>query len=381
MLPIRVLVVDDSAFMRKVIGDMLNGEADIQVIGTARDGREAIWKIETLAPDVVTLDVEMPKLDGLQTLKLLQERAGEKQPQVIMLSSLTGEGAAITIEALAHGAFDFVQKPSGPVSLDIAKVKEELLAKVRLAARSGRAGLAKGKGRPAVQPLAAKDAGPAAKHPDGREAIHPSGRQVRLGGRPAGRNDLKLVAVGTSTGGPRALEVLLRMIPGNTDAAFLIVQHMPAGFTKSLAQRLDRLCELTVVEARDGQRIENGTAYIAPGGYHMEVREAADGGLAIALHQQAPRGGHRPAVDVLYESLVPYARRYDTYCVIMTGMGKDGTEGLKRLKGAGLKWAIAEAPETCVVFGMPRAAVQSGCIDEVQPLPNIAEALLERLNV
>jgi len=346
MKTIKVLVVDDSAFMRKWISDFLSEHPRLEVIGTARNGQEALEKIAVLRPDVVTLDVEMPIMDGLATLRHIME----KQPlPVVMVSSTTKEGAENTVAAMQYGAVDFVAKPSGPISLDLYKVKDELIRKVLHASEANIGALAVRRPEAGTWRRFAKTV----------------------------RAEKAIVAIGTSTGGPRALETVLTQLPPHLAAPVVIVQHMPKGFTKSLANRLDALSAITVKEAEDREVLRNGTAYIAPGGVHLAVAEG-DGVLKARLDESPPRAGHRPAVDVLFESLAAI-RRCRKVAVIMTGMGSDGTGGLKKLKESGDVKAIAEARETAVVYGMPRAAIEAGVIDVIAPLDVIAAAIVQSI--
>ncbi|KQC47258.1 MULTISPECIES: protein-glutamate methylesterase/protein-glutamine glutaminase [Geobacillus] len=344
MKTIKVLVVDDSAFMRKWISDFLSEHPRLEVVGTARNGQEALDKIALLRPDVVTLDVEMPVMNGLETLR----RIMHKQPlPVVMVSSTTREGAENTITAMQYGAVDFVAKPSGPISLDLYKVKDELIRKVLHASEAN------------VRALAAHRPALAVRRPPAQTA----------------RSQKTVVAIGTSTGGPRALETVLTQLPPDFAAPVVIVQHMPKGFTKSLADRLNALAAITIKEAEDGELLRNGTAYIAPGGVHLIVREEG-GALKARFDESPPRAGHRPAVDVLFESLAAI-RRCRKIAVIMTGMGSDGTAGVKKLKESGNTKAIAEARETAVIFGMPRAAIEAGVVDVIVPLDSIAAAIVQ----
>lgn len=362
---IRVLVVDDSAFMRKVISDILSSDPAIEVIDRARNGLECMEKVKQLNPDVVTLDIEMPVMNGLEALEQLMR---QHPLPVVMLSSLTKEGADATIRALEYGAFHFVTKPSGPISLDIHKVADGLVEVVKAAAKS--------KVRQRRTPSTSW-ATPATVSPTPVKAV-PAAPEIQREPVIPGRIGSKLVALGTSTGGPKALQTLLCALPANFPAAIAIVQHMPAGFTKSLAQRLDSLCAINVTEAEDGQIIEPGTAYIAPGGFHFEV-QMSGGKMRVHLHQAEPRSGHRPSVDVLFES-VSRLTNVDKWAIIMTGMGSDGTKGLKLMKETGHVTSIIEDESSCVVFGMPRAAIQAGLADNVVPLEKIAETLQKLLN-
>lgn len=369
MRKIRVLVTDDSAFMRKVISDILQADPEIEVIDRARNGLECLEKARQLNPDVITLDIEMPVMNGLEAL----EQVMKHQPvPVVMLSSLTREGADATIRALELGAFDFVTKPSGAISLDIHKVGDRLVERVKAASLAQKAIKRASTTEPhtVLPPSAAVRAAtpPAMTSPPNLEAVP----------RKSGVNTGKLVVLGTSTGGPKALQTVLTALPADLPAPIAIVQHMPAGFTKSLAQRLDSLCAIRVTEVTDGEWLEAGTAYIAPGGYHFEVQQV-NGRLQARLHQQEPRGGHRPSVDVLFES-VSRLTKVDKWAIIMTGMGNDGTKGLKQMKDAGIVTSIVEDESTCVVYGMPRTAIQAGLADHVVPLNAIAETLCKLLH-
>ncbi|USG67945.1 chemotaxis response regulator protein-glutamate methylesterase [Brevibacillus ruminantium] len=370
MKKIRVLVTDDSAFMRKVISDILQDDPEIEVIDRARNGLECLEKSKQLKPDVITLDIEMPIMNGLEALEQLMKQ----QPvPVVMLSSLTRDGADATIRALELGAFDFVTKPSGPISLDIHKVGDRLVERVKAAAQEQtrfKRGTLPFVQQPPVVPPSSMNTKMWVKA-DGPGTTFP-----RTG---IGRNDgTKLVVLGTSTGGPKALQAVLTSLPAEFPAPIAIVQHMPAGFTKSLAQRLDSLCAIRVTEVMDGEWLESGTAYIAPGGYHFEVQQV-NGRLQAKLHQQEPRGGHRPSVDILFES-VSRLTKVDKWAIIMTGMGNDGTKGLKQMKDLGHVTSIIEDESSCVVFGMPRAAIQAGLADNVVPLHSIAETLCKLLH-
>lgn len=356
MEPIKVLVVDDSALMRKVISDIINSDPDLQVIGTAHDGQDALKKIDLLKPDVITLDIEMPIMDGMKTLETIMS----KNPlPVIMLSSLTQYGAEYTIKALQLGAIDFISKPSGQISLNIDMVKEDIVKKIRIAAGT----------KKKLQNInTISDFNPISSNIHKEKHIDP-GLQLR-----------KIVLIGTSTGGPKALHQVLPKLPAKLNAGILIVQHMPPGFTKSLAERLNSLSEIRVKEAENGEVVLPGCAYIAPGDFHLNVVSQTNGSkkeLLIKLTQKPPRGGHRPSVDEMLESV---ADQYwsDIICVIMTGMGQDGTIGLKYIKEKG-GTIIAEHQSTCVVYGMPKAAYESGLVDKVVPLQDISEEVTKMI--
>lgn len=339
---VRVLVVDDSAFMRKVITDLLQSDPQIAVAGVARDGREGVEKTLELQPDVVTLDIEMPRLNGFEAL---QEIMSLRPTPVVMVSSYTQEGADATIRALALGAVDFVAKPSGSISLNMHVVRDELVAKVKAAARAT---------------------------PRYRRHLPPP-RPVRREPRPpaAGTGALphRLVVIGCSTGGPAALHQIIPRLPGDLPAGVLVVQHMPPGFTRSLAERLDELSAIAVKEAEAGDRVEAGRVLVAPGGYHMTVGK--DG--RIVLNQDPPLHGVRPAVDKTFASTVPiWGERM--VGVILTGMGYDGGQGMLALKKQGGR-TIVEDASTCVVYGMPRVVVELGAADYILPLPEIPDAI------
>lgn len=375
----KLLIVDDSAFMRKLIGDFFVDVPQIEVIGTARNGQDALEKIKLLKPDVVTLDVEMPQLNGLEALKLIM---ADCPTPVIMVSSTTKAGAEITLEAMANGAVDFIAKPSGTISLDLHKVKDELVHKVVQAANVPVTKLRKlsMNTKPFNSPATAfsRKQSPqpisVPKSPVERPRIVP--KPVQNSSAWNMHSGKKLILIGTSTGGPRALQEVVTKIPRSVSAPILIVQHMPAGFTKSLAARLDNLSDITVKEAENGDILKPGVAYIAPGGYHMKLQKV---GMSVGIkldNTEPPRGGHRPAVDVMYESASELTD-YDKLAVIMTGMGSDGTKGLQRLKATGNVRAISESANTCVVYGMPKAAYETGLIDDVEDVDDIANAIMK----
>ncbi|RFU61546.1 protein-glutamate methylesterase/protein-glutamine glutaminase [Peribacillus glennii] len=364
MKRIKVLIVEDSAFMRKLISEFLAEDKRIEVIGTARNGKEAISKIKEQKPDVVTLDVEMPIMNGLEALKEIMQQC---PTPVIMLSSTTREGAENTVSAMDIGAFDFISKPSGAISLDLHKIKRELIDKVIAASKTSIQMLQK---NPRIVESFMPDKNKCSKIEPEKE------KQTILNNwNPESK---KIIVIGTSTGGPRALQAVLTKLPGNLDAPILIIQHMPPGFTKSLAERLNSLSEITVKEAEDGEIIHKGTAYIAPGGWHLKVKRIGMA-LAVSVDGSEIRGGHRPSVDVLFES-VSEIPDYSKVAVIMTGMGSDGAAGLIRMKKTGNVKAIAESQETSIVFGMPKAAIATGLVDSVENVEKIANAIVKFCN-
>lgn len=369
----RLLIVDDSAFMRKLISDFFIDQPSVEVIGTARNGLDAIKKIQQLKPDVVTMDVEMPVMNGLEALTEIMDVC---PVPVIMLSSSTQQGAESTITAMEKGAVDFVAKPSGAISLDLHKIKDEVIHKVQQAAQVSVAKLKK-----TVVNKASREMETNIKSfTRGHELQQPLQQKVD---RPIRTNwsktSKKIVLIGTSTGGPRALQEVITKLPKSINAPILIVQHMPPGFTKSLSERLNHLSSISVKEAEHGETIQNGTAYISPGGYHLKLRKVGKN-LEIVLDQtEPPRLGHRPAVDVMFEEVSRF-NDFDKIAVIMTGMGYDGSKGLKALKQNGNVVAIAESQETCIVYGMPKAAVETNLVDEIADVDDIAGVIMKYLS-
>jgi len=340
---VRVLVVDDSAFMRNAVTKYLESDPIITVVGSAYDGLDALAKIQALKPDVVTLDVEMPRMDGLTALKRIMR---ECPTPVVMLSALTQQGAQATIRALMRGAVDFVPKPTAGV--DIQTVIAELTTKVKVAAGT----------RPATS-LISETA-----------RVAPASKS---GPRPFHKGD-SVIVIGASTGGPRALQQVLSNLPASLPAAVVVVQHMPAGFTASLARRLDERSPLAVREAVDGDRLERRLVLLAPGDYHLKLV-----GMRRMALDHGPRRHHvRPAVDVAMESAAEYHGSL-VIGVVLTGMGSDGTDGAGRIKAAGGK-VIAEHESTSAVYGMPRSVVEAGLADQIVPLPKVAPTLVRLVN-
>jgi len=346
---IKVLVVDDSAFMRKVISDMLSQDDEIEVVGTAKNGKDGIDKAQLLKPHVITLDVEMPIMDGITALEKLLEL--NPAPKVIMLSSLTNNGGEATMKALDAGAFDFVPKPtSSIIHFNIDDIKEDLVKKIKNSVTSNTLNY-------------------------NRKSIFPN--KITMQPKEKVQSDCMLkyiIAVGTSTGGPRALQEVIPLLPADLPAAVLIVQHMPPGFTKSLALRLDSLSEINVKEAENGDILKPGWAYLAPGNYHMYINKAS-GEYRIGLNQEIPMTGHRPSVNYMMNSVAACGHK-NLIAVMMTGMGNDGSEGITKIKNVGGK-TIAQNEETCVVYGMPKSAVNMGVIDKIIPLTEIAKEIVK----
>lgn len=355
MDPIRVLIVDDSPFMRKALERMLVAADDIQVVGTARDGLDALEKIPQLKPDIVTLDVEMPRMDGLACLKKIMQ---DHPLPVLMVSSLTQEGAQATLEALALGALDFIPKESSLASGSILQIQQDLQEKVRKLARSPR--FRKPAPRPVPQPATPVRPGLAAPAPGG---VRPAPGGVISGGM------AELFAIGCSTGGPKALQDLLPALPKGLPVPCLIVQHMPASFTKPFAERLNSICQVEVKEAEHGETARPGTVYIAPGGIHLNYRQRGSQGI-LELNPEPAASLHKPSVDVMFSSIAQdYSKQ--VLAMILTGMGSDGAKGMLALKAKGAH-TLAEAEESCVVYGMPKAAFERGCVDQVAPLQDMA---------
>jgi two-component system chemotaxis response regulator CheB len=337
----RVLVVDDSGFMRRMVADMIGSSVSFAVAGTACNGQEAVQKVLELKPDVVTMDIEMPGMDGLTALEQIMRR----QPTpVVMLSSLTGYGAEETVRSLELGAVDFVCKPSGSLSVNVTEIKYLLLSKLRAAARAKLV-------PPRLQALT----------PRVKAAPHDAAQAAWV------------VAIGSSTGGPRALEEVLPRLPGDLPAAVVAVQHMPQGFTGAMADRLNSFAEVEIREAAEGDSLSRGTALIAPGGRHLVVNEQG----RVTLTAEPPVWGVRPAVDLMMNSIAKvYGAR--TVGVILTGMGRDGASGMRAIRDRGGR-TLGQDEETCVIYGMPKEAVAAGGVEMVIPLPEIADKIAELL--
>jgi two-component system chemotaxis response regulator CheB len=340
--PVRVLVVDDSALMRKLIPQILERADSIQVVGTAMDGEIGLRKIDELAPQVVTLDLEMPGLNGIETLKQIMRRW---HLPVIVVSSHSTAGASITLKALALGAVDFVAKPRD-VSARMPEIAQELIAKILAAAQSR-----------SVNVQSLPHSAPA----------DPSRKQD-----PAAPT--RIVALGVSTGGPNALQYVFSQLPAEFSGSIVAVQHMPDGFTELFARRLDETCPMRVKEAQSGDLLLAGRVLICPGNRHMKVKRLPLGNVAI-LADDEPVNGHRPSVDILFRSV---AEEFgpQSIGVLMTGMGEDGAAGLGAIRAAG-GLTIAQNQETCVVYGMPRAAIERGYamrVVSLQELPNTLQA-------
>lgn len=350
-MAIRVLVVDDSAFFRKVVSEILESDTNIEIVGTANDGKEAIERTKELKPDVITMDIEMPVMDGITAVKKIME---VRPTPVLMFSTLTTDGARATLNALDAGAADFLPKRFE----DISKNKEE--AKRLLCERVKVLGSKSAHVHQRVIPKATKESTPAVavKRPSVTRATNLSNFDV--------------VAIGTSTGGPVALQEVLIKLPAVYPLPILLVQHMPASFTPSFAQRLDQQCEITVKEAIDGDVLKPATAYLAPGGMQMTLEDTRQG-KTIRISESLPGQTYKPSVDITFKSIAD-ANSMKALALILTGMGADGCEGVRELKQKGATiWSQDE--ESCVVYGMPAAVEKAGLVDQVLALSDIGDAL------
>ena len=346
----RVLIVDDSSFFRRRVNEILDADKNIEVIGMAKNGQEAIEQARKLKPNVITMDIEMPVMDGITAVRRIMQTS---PVPILMFSSLTTDGAQATLDALDAGAVDFLPKKFDDISSDRDEAKRQLCARVRLIA-------ARGLAKPVTEPSSSVT-------PPGK----PAQKQDKPSGQPA-RGNFQLVAIGTSTGGPVALQDVLTKLPANFPVPLILVQHMPASFTPAFAQRLNGLCKIEVREAVDGDQLKPGVALLAPGGKQMEVVKRGAANL-IKISEPLPGQNYKPSVDVAFSSV---ASTYPgkALAIILTGMGADGREGAKKMKQGGSSlWSQDEA--SCVVYGMPAAVAEAGLSDYVLPLSSIGSSL------
>lgn len=359
MKEIKVLVVDDSALMRKIVSDMINEEKDMEVVDTAKNGEDLFKKLDK-KPDVITLDVEMPILNGIDALKRL--KSNNCDIPVIMLSSLSKRGTELTMECLESGAFDFIAKPSGAISLDINKVKEDVVEKIRIAY------LKFGKKVDYTQCSCISNKRESSVNVNANASVNKSPQpKINMRGKKIDQK-INAVAIGASTGGPKALYEVITRLP-ELNVPVFVVQHMPSGFTKAFSERLNLNSKLKVVEVEDNMAIEKNTVYIAKGGYHMEI--GVD--KRIHLNLEPSIWGVRPAVDKLFISASAVYKE-NLLSVVLTGMGRDGAEGTSVIKDAG-GITISQDENTCTIYGMPKAAFETGKVDEVLPLSYIADRI------
>ncbi len=346
--PIRVLIVDDSAFMRRVVKEMLESDSGIEVIGAAKNGQEGVEMTLELDPDVVTMDIEMPIMNGLEAIDAIMARSPRP---ILVLSSITSEGAEVTLEALDKGAADYVEKTIARSVLDVLQVKKDLVDKVKAVSRKRRI----------IAASAKKTAVPFI-----RKAVHTTKDHIT-----------DLVVIGTSTGGPRAVQQVLPGIPKDVDAAFVIAVHMPAAFTKAFADRMNVHCALPVKEAEDGEPIRTGRVLVAPGGVQTLIERSSAAGARIHITKEPAGSIYKPCIDLTIGSA---AKAYGSRVmgVILTGMGHDGKEGIAAVKKCG-GWALAQDEASCTVYGMPKAVVDAGLADVVSPLDKISDEIVKLL--
>ena len=358
-----ILVVDDSALMRRVICDIINTDSTFQATDVCRDGLEAYEKLKTTKYDGVVLDINMPRMNGLELLERLQKE--RIKATVIMVSTMTTKDAEVTILAMELGAIDFVTKPDNVIEAKGDKFKKRLLEvlnavlKTEQFRRGSSLTSASIAGRSAVSAIPAK--------PTTRTAVN----NVKS------RN--KIVALACSTGGPKALQSVIPFLPKNLDAPMVLVQHMPAGFTKSMADRLNETSSIKVKEAEDGDVLQKGVVYVAPGGKHMEVKKTSAGHV-IVLNNMPAIGGLRPCADITYDSLKQSGYE-QIVCVVLTGMGADGTKGILSLEKSKPIYVISQDAESCVVYGMPKAIAETGIVNEVVPLDKVAATIAKNVGV
>jgi two-component system chemotaxis response regulator CheB len=359
---LKILVVDDTVVYRKIVSDVLASLPNVEVVGTAHNGKAALFKLKTLQPDLLTLDIEMPEMNGLEVLHELKKTA----PRVgaIMLSTLTQEGGSMTMRALELGAFDFIPKPqSGTMAENKEAVKDALNPILKAFARSLEIKSALARHGTAPPPKDYIQTRPTAIKPTIRNRTGPS----------------SIVGIGISTGGPNALARMLPRIPADVGVPIIIVQHMPPMFTQSLARSLDAKCAIEVREAQDGELLKANVAYIAPGGKQMKIVAAADGKeRVLKITDDPPENSCKPSVDYLFRSIADHYIGRATG-VIMTGMGSDGTAGLELMKKNGAS-IIAQDESSCVVYGMPKEPIEKGIVDRVAPLDRIAEEILKTIS-
>lgn len=344
---VRVLIVDDSAYMRVVLKDMLESDHGVKVIGASKDGLEAIEMAKSLAPDVVLLDIQMPKIDGIATLQRIMKEAPTR---VVMLSAMDKVDDQLPLRALEMGAVDFISKPSGPISIDIVHFKDEIIKIIKNVADTR------------VEAL--------------KNARAPLPQKLAVSRKEAAKTR-SVIAIAASTGGPRALEVLFAALPRHMPTSFLIVQHLPEGFAESFAKRLDSARGPRVVLAENGQTVEDGVAYLAPSGKHLRLAWRGESNLVIKLEKGRPVNFVMPSADVMFKSAAECVGE-NVLAVILTGMGSDGAEGAEAIKKAGGK-VFVQDEKSAVAFSMPKSVIETGAVDRVLPLEGIARKIIDFL--
>lgn len=360
-----ILVVDDSALMRRVICDIINGESTFQATDVCRDGLEAYERLRTTKYDAVLLDVNMPRMDGLELLGKLQQ--DKIDATVIMVSTSTTSDADVTILALERGAVDFIPKPYNIIEAKGEEFQKQLIGVLKAVLKTGNRERPLASGFSSQVKLPQTQIRPQKMVPQAVSSVSVSGKR-------------KLIALACSTGGPKALQSVIPYLPKALDAPMILIQHMPKGFTKSMADRLDEISPIRVKEAEDGDLLEKGCVYIAPGGKHMEIAKTADGQHRVRLNEEPAIGGLRPCANITYESLAKSG--YDEIiCVVLTGMGADGTQGILSLKKQKRVYVVAQNAQTCVVYGMPKALVEAGVVDNVVPLTEVAQTITKNVGV
>lgn len=378
----KVLVVDDSALMRRVLSDIINKDEEFHTEHSARDGLEALKLMEQNDFDAIVLDIIMPRMNGIDFLKEVNERG--YTAKIIIVSTIARKGAGETIEALELGAFDFVTKPGNLQEAKSGEFAAKVLSRLYLAMGMEWNNILSGEIEAPEQILRRmrrSDAGVIQEHSERLETTEykpeksfPRSSMVNVNASG------KLVALACSTGGPKALQQVIPKLPENLDAAVVLVQHMPVGFTASLSARLDEMSEIRVREAQDGEVLQKGTVYIAKGGSQMRVIEKNRHEFVLSVREEGARNGLKPCADILYESLRESSFE-DITCVIMTGMGADGTKGILQLKETNKIYVIAQNAESSTVYGMPKAIAESGAVDEIKDLDLIADAIIKHVGV
>lgn len=368
MSVIKVLIVDDSTFMRQIFRNIVDSQLDMKVVGIARDGLDAVEKAKNLKPDVITLDIDMPKMSGSEALKIIMENTPTK---VIVVSSFTSKDAEITMECLSYGAFDFIQKPTGNTIASSQTIEREFLEKIRASANVDVESLIPRKNKPVSFGSAIRNVPSVSiSKPSNLTSQRSTPSRARLS------SSEKILLIASSTGGPRSLEKVVPLLPSKIGCPGIIVQHMPAGFTKSLADRLNKTSNVTVKEAADGEVLNNDTIYIAPGNYHLGLKNVG-GQTQFFLDSSDKINNIRPAADFTFDIAADMYGK-NIVCVVLTGMGKDGAQGATKIKHGGGK-VIAESENTSVVYGMPKAVVDYGAADFILDNTKIAQKIISLL--